>query len=46
MEWPPATDGDLVFVSGEGAITALSLSPPEGDDATGPAAGDRQGRER
>jgi outer membrane protein assembly factor BamB len=42
MEWPPATDGWLVFVSGNGAIAALSPSAETdaGDGEAGGADGD------
>lgn len=45
MEWPPATDGQLVFVSADGAIAALSPSE-ETDDGEAGAEDDDDRKER
>jgi outer membrane protein assembly factor BamB len=45
MEWPPATDGQLVFVSADGAIAALSPSA-ETDEDEAVAEGDDDRKER
>jgi outer membrane protein assembly factor BamB len=43
MEWPPATDGQLVFVSADGAIAALSPSgETDGGEAGAGGAEDRK----
>jgi outer membrane protein assembly factor BamB len=46
MPWPPATDGELVFVMGDGEMAALSASSTVGDTEAGPAGIDMQRRER
>lgn len=44
MEWPPATDGRLVFVSADGAIAALS-PPAETDEGEAGTGGDADRKE-